>query len=150
MKKTLLFIVLMLFLITSFISYSQDTIKYSYFESGGRENRVIALGGGGKGDNKPNPTKDLFKIDTLIDKIGERSISIYPNPTQNEITVEITGIEETDNASILIYDQLGRLRLTQTEISIRNTINLANLPRGTYFLIIRMKNSNTKWTIIKG
>ncbi len=149
MKKTLLSAVLMLFLITSFKSYSQDTIKYDYNESGHRTERVIALGGG-KGDNKPDPAKDLIKIDTLADKIGERSISIYPNPTQNEITVEISSLEETDNASIFIYDQLGRLRLTQTEISSRNTISLAKLPKGIYFMIIRMKRGNTKWTIIKG
>ena len=63
------------------------------------------------------------------------NISIYPNPTNS-----ILNIENAENATIEIYDLLGRLILTKSNISAHEKINVSNLNTGTY--LIQFKNEN--------
>ena len=61
-------------------------------------------------------------------KTKEHSFIIYPNPAQDILRVE--GIWET-NASIQIYDSLGKIVLSQ---SLQEEISISNLSNGIYYV----------------
>jgi hypothetical protein len=69
----------------------------------------------------------------------EQLISVYPNPARDVILVEMT--DGTEIAAITLYDINGRVVETLRETSLqRSTVNVSNLPAGTYFLHIRTVN----------
>lgn len=147
---------LLLLTMISVNSYSQssDTVKYSYNNSGSRLSRIIIRReNGGKGMQqsewqKKDP-KEEIKSETLSDQIGKNTIIIYPNPATGDITVEINGLEENTGDIIYLYDQMGRLVQTYSEVTFSNTLNLSGLPSGIYFMVIKLKNRISKWSIIK-
>ena len=63
------------------------------------------------------------------------NIAMYPNPTNS-----ILNIENAENSTIEIYDLLGRLILTRSNISLHEKIDVSNLNAGTY--LIRFKNES--------
>ncbi|NLJ43462.1 MAG: T9SS type A sorting domain-containing protein [Bacteroidales bacterium] len=137
--------ILLLLAFTSLSSIGQ-TPKFWYDASGNRTSRKIVLGSksesGVETDNK-KPTE------TFTDQIGESSISIYPNPAKSQITVEIQGMEENKGDMISLFDQSGRLVLTLSNLTYSNNLDLSNLKTGMYFMVIKLKNNTTKWSIIK-
>ncbi len=56
-------------------------------------------------------------------------VSIYPNPTNS-----ILNIKNAENASIEVYDVLGKLLYTQSNITFNEQINVSNFQVGTYFI----------------
>jgi len=157
MKTLSATLTLLLLTIMSFKSYAQspDTIKYSYNDSGSRDERIIVLGGGGgKGIKqtdlvKKDPKEQEIESGTFTDQIGKSSVIIYPNPATSDITVEISGIEENHGDMICLYDQTGRLVLTHSNVTWSNSLNLSGLPAGIYFMVIKLKSGTSKWSIIK-
>lgn len=77
--------------------------------------------------------------------IGDENIkvlNIYPNPTQNNLTVEVES-----NEKVNIYDLLGKKVMTTT-VSVDNaTINVSALTNGIY--IVKIENSNRVAKFIK-
>jgi hypothetical protein len=80
-----------------------------------------------------------------IDKISTESISVYPNPTSSDFSIEITkgliGEEYT------ITDFSGRLLKSGTFCSNKEKVELDIFANGVYF--IQTKNTNFKERIIK-
>lgn len=70
-----------------------------------------------------------FKRSTGIDDISESSLSIYPNPTSGNITIECA-----QGTPIRLYDTRGSLIMSLTAIDDATVINLGNLPKGIYIL----------------
>ena len=157
MKTLSAILTLLLLTIMSVKSYSPppDTVKYSYNNSGSRDQRHIVLGeGGGKGMQqsdwqKKDPKEEEIKSEIFTDQIGKYSVIIYPNPATSEITVEIQGVEENDDDIIYLYDHAGRLVQTHSEVTLSNSLNLSGLPSGIYFMVIKLKSGISKWSIIK-
>lgn len=66
----------------------------------------------------------------------EHRVSVYPNPAQDIVNVEVAGIEAIQ--SIDLYDLQGRNISRMCTSSLQwATVNVADLPSGTYFLHIR-------------
>ena len=63
--------------------------------------------------------------------------TIYPNPAKTSVT-----IANAENANVVIYDVLGKVLLSQTNISVSQEIEVANFVSGTYFVKIE-KDGNT-------
>ena len=78
----------------------------------------------------------------------ENSISVYPNPAKDYITVEING--DLEIAHIALYDIQGRpvetLRATSLQTKTYR-LDIADLPAGTY--ILHIKTSNNRESIRK-
>jgi len=72
---------------------------------------------------------------------NKHSFSIFPNPTQNQVTVK--GIKKTFRANL--FDIVGN-RLLTTET---NIISLENYPNGIYFLQISNEGRIEDFKIIK-
>ena len=70
----------------------------------------------------------------------ESRITVYPNPAQDFITVELSDGTEIDN--ITLYDIQGRLVETFPETSLQTAkLDVRHLPTGTYILHIRTTNA---------
>ncbi len=63
------------------------------------------------------------------------NISLYPNPAST-----VLNLKNAENATIQVYDILGKMILSQENISMDEQINVANLQTGTYFLKISKDN----------
>jgi uncharacterized delta-60 repeat protein len=64
---------------------------------------------------------------TLKAQASESSISFYPNPSKDFITVNATG-------RLRIFDQMGQARIETHLVSNSNTIDITGLPAGRYVL----------------
>ncbi|HBY70519.1 MAG TPA: hypothetical protein DEG69_23820 [Flavobacteriaceae bacterium] len=69
------------------------------------------------------------------------SISIYPNPVENELT--ISGVT-LDEYTIDIVDVQGRVVVSNVSEISQNKISTSNLTSGVYFLNIRSGNQSSK------
>lgn len=142
MKQYLIFMVV--FYLQA-ISYGQTQVDYLYDNSGNRTSRRTIILSKSLIQERDS-TKNEEKI---TEQIEDKTILVYPNPVREEVNIEITGIDENIEGSIYLFDEGGRLLITASQISTRNTFNLARYPTGIYFLIIRLGNNKTKYTIIK-
>ena len=68
------------------------------------------------------------------------SISVYPNPACEKITVEILEPVGNSSSSVIIYGIDGRERMRQQIQGTKSEINVGQLPAGMYF--IRLNNDN--------
>ena len=63
------------------------------------------------------------------------NLVIYPNPASS-----ILNIDNAENSTIEVYDLLGRIVLSRTNISLKEQLNVSELNSGTY--LIRISNDN--------
>ncbi len=118
-----------------------DRIVYTYDASGNRtSSREIVFRGQGSEDNDSTPRRDNLSL---------RRITIYPNPTEGELKVEITGGESFEGSSITIYGASGTVVYYNDEIGALNNIDLTQYPKGIYLMIIRIDGETSNWKIIK-
>ncbi len=82
----------------------------------------------------------FFKQYTLTldvnELLSEDSFKIFPNPTANELNIEIDG---NDNYKVQIMDLQGRTMLKNDVVVTKSTLNVADLPDGIY--IVRLSSS---------
>ena len=139
-------ILVLLFCVCYCITVSGQARKFWYDDSGNRTSRkTIALSKSATGVSEENSKQN----EPITDKIGETSILIFPNPARSLITVEIQGLENNRGDMITLYDQSGRLVLTLTNLTWSNNLDMSALQTGIYFMVIKLKNNTTKWSIIK-
>ena len=120
-----------------------DRIIYSYDASGNRtqSQREIRLLGDGQSQEEDSQPRQ--------EKLSLHTITIYPNPTDGKLSVEITGAESLEGASITIYGISGSIVYYDNEPEMTNDINLTICPTGMYLLIIRVEGETSMWKIIK-
>jgi len=89
------------------------------------------------------------------DVLSETQITIYPNPTKGELSVE-SGELRVDNVEI--FDIMGRKQKAEgrrqnetlnSQVSNLISIDISYLPTGTYIMRITAGDEATSWKIIK-
>ncbi|MBD5369745.1 MAG: T9SS type A sorting domain-containing protein [Bacteroides sp.] len=93
------------------------------------------------GESKPD---EMFQ-----DQVAEKTIRIYPNPTKGDLKVEISGYEERDSGTLMLFSMSGQLLMTADITAEINDLNLSNLPDGMYILRISLNGDDSVWRIIK-
>ncbi|UPT71905.1 MAG: T9SS type A sorting domain-containing protein [Flavobacterium sp. JAD_PAG50586_2] len=78
------------------------------------------------------PVSATFQFSTLANPefTMANGLKIFPNPVQNELNFEDTGLE--NDLAISVYDLTGR-QILSAKIN-ANTVNVSNLPSGVYIL----------------
>jgi len=142
MKKTG---ILLAFLAMCMFSYSQ-TIHYGYDSSGNRTNRDILLKSTRNADNKVNEEQNQKPF---RGQLGDIEITIYPNPSKGELTIEIENLPEDPVGWIGVYDMSGKLVFQQIELVQSNLVNLSSSDDGMYILRIVVGDDITEWKILK-
>lgn len=137
-----------LFVISLFISVIAvkayaDRVVYSYDASGNRiqSQKQIRLR-----DAENGSDQDTIP---LRESLSSHRITIYPNPTKGQFSVEITGSAIPDNSSISIYNLQGSVIYQNAEPDILNEIDLSSQPNGIYMLRIMIDSETSTWKVIK-
>ncbi|MEN0002591.1 MAG: SusF/SusE family outer membrane protein [Bacteroidota bacterium] len=73
--------------------------------------------------------------------LSPNTVQLAPNPTSNELNIQVDAEELQRNATIRIFTTTGQLLNQYQFDSLENqTINVANLPNGMYFMQITANN----------
>jgi len=103
-----------------------------------------------------NPVKDAINThqtgnEEVIYKelLGEQEISIFPNPTRGEITVEITNLQQTAQAILEVFSLAGESVFSENMLQNKTVVDLSKLPPGVYILKILLDSKLSTWKIIK-
>lgn len=145
-KTCILFALLSL----NFISLSSQAIHYDYDESGNRVKRYIVLSkGNSSGDDTSKRYEENIKSEEFVDKLGELTIKIYPNPTKGQLSVEITGIGPEETVDYQLFSQTGLLLCTNRKNRFYFTIDMERYPGGLYILRLMIKGKISQWKILK-
>lgn len=77
-----------------------------------------------------------FEAIAGISENGTTPVSVYPNPTADNVILTIGG----DATTVSVYNVMGKLVSTQSVSYGANTVNMSSMPAGVYFL--RITNGN--------
>ena len=123
--------------------HADGTINYTYDGSGNRiaVERIINL--------RQAETDSTGKVKPLIHELISHRITIYPNPTDGNFSVEIGNPETIEQVSITIYSMSGTIIYRDDEPDAVNEIDITSSPDGIYLLIIRTDEETSTWKIIK-
>ena len=144
--KTIL--IIPFFLLSTPFVFGQ-ALNYSYDADGNMESRYTFTLRSAQIDRQadeaePEPeTAENFSVE-----LADRQITIYPNPTQGEICVEITSPNQEEENFIRLFDSSGRPIETTKIESERTYLNISG-NAGIYLLNIHLGTNISKWKIIK-
>lgn len=79
-----------------------------------------------------------------VSDVSKKSVSIYPNPTTEALTVNVN----SKINSVDIYDLSGKL-VRNTSVSAENKVNVQDLKNGTYVLKVNTEAGSTAHKFIK-
>lgn len=68
------------------------------------------------------------------------NFSIYPNPTKEQFSLTHNYDITQGNITLTVYDIMGRIMLTETVISKKQTINTSSLKAGVYLINLMQNN----------
>lgn len=137
--KTLL--IVFLFIVSLVSIQAQNKISYAYDASGNRTERIIILAT----KSAEAETKTFF-----AEELAERTIKIYPNPTDGFLKVEIGNSEGIKNCTITISAMNTGKQVKKVKASQPITdIDISNQPFGVYIMLIDIDGEYTSWKIIK-
>ncbi|GAA0876735.1 hypothetical protein GCM10009118_31450 [Wandonia haliotis] len=77
---------------------------------------------------------DCFSVTTVgfaENTLAETLVSLFPNPTKESLTIELTEINET---SVLVYNTQGKLVLSEGQVQSGHIINISSFEPGVYFV----------------
>jgi len=80
----------------------------------------------------------------IKDNLTEDNISVYPNPANNYLKIDIAN---NDVSGIDIYNITGQKVLSQNKTGNSGTVNISSLPKGSYLL--KIKTTDNKTGIVK-
>ena len=98
------YLLLLFFGIIPFMGTAQNIVSYAYDYAGNRiSRRVVNL--------TPTPPHVKRLIDSIPapveEKLGDRMITIYPNPTKGALAVDVNGGDNKDEISITSFSAQG-------------------------------------------
>jgi hypothetical protein len=85
----------------------------------------------------------------FVETIAQIKIKIYPNPTTERITMEISNLENISAGVFKLYSLSGQLLQERPIHSITTTVSLAGMPTGAYILKVQINDQIEDWKIIK-
>jgi hypothetical protein len=94
-------------------------------------------------------TPSLEEPRYFLETLAQTAIKIYPNPTTEKVTMEITGWETLQTGVFKLYSLSGQLLQEQPVHSLNTTISLAGLPKGAYLLKVQINEQTEEWKVIK-
>jgi hypothetical protein len=141
MKREVLTLILMLI---SIVTYSQ-TISYEYDSAGNRITRTVVTLKSAETSSSEEEEEEI-----VTDTWDEMIITIYPNPTEGELQLSITGGGLKDSYTYKIYSSEGKLILNGNINELgTTTLSLSGESSGAYILVLSGNGENKSYKIIK-
>lgn len=136
--KKLLFLFL---LVVSFNLSGQEKIKFTYDASGNRIKKEIVL------SSTKLASEEVNEIFT--EKMSERNIKIYPNPTKGQLMLDISDIEDIKSGNLTVYNMQGQMLINKKISDVQTILDISSRPNGIYILHINIDGEKKSWRIIK-
>ena len=76
---------------------------------------------------------------SVTELTNEKELNVYPNPSNGVFTVTVP---QLDNATIVVYDAIGKIVKRVVPTSTDTQINISNEPKGMYFVKVSTVNDN--------
>ncbi len=121
-----------------------ESVTFSYDRGGNCIKREIVLDA-----DKPDVIVQKADRQFFSDRLSEKDIRIYPNPTKGQLQIEISGMENDDNCILAIYSMSGAKVCSASSDETPVTMDINSSPDGVYILHISLNGSDTTWKIIK-
>jgi len=103
-------------------------------------------------DTPPAPLEDELQeagYEYFVEKLDKVEIKIFPNPTTERVTLEISGWQELKTGRFQLYSLMGQLLQDAPVFSLSTEINLSGLSNGAYILRVFINDETEEWKIIK-
>lgn len=146
MKKLKL---LTLLLLSSYILLAQTKEQYHYDAAGNRNSRNTCTGCRLIHNAPPATTADTLAQATDIKLAMNEGVSVFPNPTQNTITVNITGYNPEEITKVYVMDTNGKIVVTENINTVDTELNLGSLPPAVYYIKLQKGSKQLVYKIIK-
>jgi len=92
---------------------------------------------------------ELTTPDYFIETIAKVEMKIYPNPTTENITLQISNMETLQKGILQLYTLNGQLLQTRLLSEAEVIVSLAGLAKGTYILKVQINEITEDWKVIK-
>jgi hypothetical protein len=157
--RILLIVVFLGLLQTVSAQIENNDIIYGYDDAGNRTDRSIDISKVLKPDSLQKG--DIFNYiantemvtsntaQDLNETIGNKQITIYPNPTDGILKINITNLDIKDKGSIKLYGVNGAELIYVKNIQASNTINISDKPNGAYMMKVLLNGKETVWKVMK-
>lgn len=124
---------------------AQQVIKYNYDNSGNRVSRKVILLSS-KQDQTRQDKSGQESINELMDTF---SITIYPNPTCENLTISTQNTNNNPLTELKLYNTQGKLLYKDKNNNNTNTINMSMYDKGIYLLVITIEGKRKEFKVIK-
>jgi hypothetical protein len=125
-------------------SGSEGTVAYSL-------GQVFYTTSSGSSGTISQGVQQTYEISTVGMKETELtiSLSVFPNPTTDQLTLQINDYNN-EKLTYQLFDMQGKLLSSKVITSNQTQINMSDLPVATYFMIVMQENRKIKsFKIIK-
>jgi len=129
------------------ISEAQTKVGFSYDVISNRVKREIIRKSSVA--NKFSNSISASSIKPVSERIDGMEITIYPNPTLGQLSVEITCMPQNTSGEITIYNMEGKLMQHQKKLETLNQLDLSTCLAGIYILRIKIEKKVSEWKIVK-
>lgn len=138
--------IILVLLLFNFNSVRADRIVYSYDNSGNRtlRQKEIVYRTRSVVDGESQEQEEYSDTLSFYNKV-----TIYPNPTEGLLKIDVTGMECVSSSSLSVFNQSGQLLMNIRPLSGSNEIDLTGYPSAVYYFIIALDDKTSTWKIIK-
>ena len=163
MNKKLIYIIILVFGIVILNHYNLiaqteiTSITYTYDAAGNRQTRTISVKKinekdslnllGNVGDNI-NESLQTNNATELIDQLGNKEITIYPNPTEGLLKVNITNLENS-KGYIKLYGVNGSEVLKINTLKESNEVDISDKVNGVYVMEVWVEGEKRAYKVVK-
>lgn len=94
------------------------------------------------------PVMEVSPVRQIDANLSERVVSVFPNPTTNDLCIHNKGTDAPQRINIL--DIWGRIILPDIPMNLLSTsVDLSQLPSGIYFIDVEFANRHERFKIVK-
>lgn len=123
-------------------------VSFAYDNAGNRISRKLVTLSSGMFQAKRNFDNTPQVAEPIEEKLGERTITVYPNPTKGALAVGISGEILTKISVVLLNSQGVVLQNTQADSDI-TTLEMSHYPTSWYILRVIADGKSIEFKIIK-
>ncbi len=148
MRTTTLHLLLLLaFLLPSVANVAQNAhVRFSYDANGNRISRTIEVKKIEENGKNVEEENDFLTI--VKDQLGIVQISLYPNPTEGKVTINMTEIP-ANGINATLTTVTGSVIDNCWIQGLQHDFDLTGQPAGVYLLRLAAGNETRTWKIVK-
>jgi len=141
-----------IFVLISFVIKSQK-VGYTFDGHGNRTQRklVVTSNNNNRFAAPKDSTKNSSQYDETTMKLAmEYGVSVFPNPTQTDVSIVANKIPTDSKANAVLFDNAGKILQTFNNIQNKEEIPLSNYKSGIYYITITVnEKDHLNYKVIK-